>query len=71
MSKGDFTPILAKMDKPVFYVCETQLESQGKILQGILPKVRVEIFKNAGHTLFVDDAEHFNKVLSEFVDSLN
>jgi len=30
----------------------------------------VEIFKNAGHALFVDDAEHFDKVLAEFVDSL-
>jgi microsomal epoxide hydrolase len=70
VSKGDFTPILARMDKPVLYICEPQLESQGKVLQTILPRTRVEVFKNAGHALFVDDAEHFNKVLAEFVDSL-
>jgi microsomal epoxide hydrolase len=70
LSKGDFTPILAKMDKPVLYICEPQLESQGKILQNSLSKARVEVFKTAGHALFVDDAEHFNKVLAEYVDSL-
>lgn len=70
LSKGDFTSILAKMDKPVLYICEPQLESQGKILQNSLSKARVEVFKTAGHALFVDDAEHFNKVLAEYVDSL-
>ena len=70
LSRGDFTPILAKVDKPVLYICEPQLESQGTLLQASLPKARVEVFKNAGHALFVDDAEHFNKVLGEFVDSL-
>jgi microsomal epoxide hydrolase len=70
VSKGDFTPILARMDKPVLYICEPQLESQGKLLQAILPKARVEVFNGMGHALFVDDAEHFNKVVTEFVDSL-
>jgi microsomal epoxide hydrolase len=70
LSRGDFTPILAKVDKPVLYICEPQLESQGTLLQASLPKARVEVFKNAGHALFVDDAELFNKVLGEFVDSL-
>jgi non-heme chloroperoxidase len=70
LSRGDFTPTLAKMDKPVLYMCEPRLESQGTLLQASLPKARVEVFKNAGHAMFVDDAEHFNKVLAEFVDSL-
>jgi len=70
VSKGDFTPTLAKMDKPVLYVCEEQLESQGKVLQASAPKARVEVFKGAGHALFVDQAAHFNQVVPEFVDSL-
>jgi microsomal epoxide hydrolase len=70
VSKGDFTPILAKLDKPVLYVCEPQLASQGELLQKSIPKARVEVFQNAGHALFVDEPEHFNKVLAEFVDSL-
>jgi hypothetical protein len=46
------------------------LESQSKVLQASAPKARVGVSKNAGHALFVDDAEHFNKVLAEFVNSL-
>jgi pimeloyl-ACP methyl ester carboxylesterase len=60
---GDFTPILAKLDKPVLYICQPQLESQGKLLQATLPKARVEVFKNVAHALFVDDPEHFNKIV--------
>ena len=70
LSRGDFTPALAKLDKPVLYVCQPQAESQAKILQAHLTQARVEVFKNAGHALFVDEAEHFNHVLAEFVESL-
>lgn len=70
LSRGDFTAILAKIDKPVLYICEPRLESQGKVLRTSLPNARVEIFQNAGHALFVDDATHFNSVVGEFVDSL-
>lgn len=56
--------------KPVLYICEAQLEFEAKILQKSLPNARVEVFKNAGHAIFVDDAEQFNKVLIEFSDSL-
>ena len=68
VSRGDFTPILARLDKSVLYICEPMLEFQGKLVQGSLPQARVEVFKDVGHALFVDDPEHFNKVVSEFVD---
>jgi non-heme chloroperoxidase len=67
-SRGDFTPILAKIDKPVLYICEPQLESQVKLLRDALPQSRVEVFANAGHAMFVDDPDHFNQVLAEFVE---
>ncbi len=70
VSHGDFTPILAKLDKPVLYVCQPQLESQSKLVQGAIPGARVEIFTNAGHALFVDEPAHFNKVVGDFMDSL-
>ncbi len=70
VSKGDFTSALAKLDKPVLYICQPQLASQGKTLQASLPKARVEVFPNARHALSVDEPEHFNTVLAEFVDSL-
>lgn len=71
LNKGDFTPVLTKFDKPVLYICEPQLEWQAKALQAVMPKARIEVFKNAGHALFVDDSEHFNQVLAGFVDSLS
>lgn len=70
LGRGDFTPVLAKLDKPVVYICETQLESQGKLLQASLPQARVKVMKNAAHALFVDDAEQFNQDVTEFMDSL-
>jgi non-heme chloroperoxidase len=70
VSHGDFTPILAKLDKPVLYICQPQLASQTKLLQAALPKARVEVFNNAGHAMFIDDAAHFNKVVADFIDSL-
>jgi hypothetical protein len=32
---------------------------------------KVEVFKNAGHAMFVDDAGRFNEVLAEFADSIS
>jgi non-heme chloroperoxidase len=70
VAKADFTPILTKLDKPVIYICESRLSPQGDILKSKIPGARVEVFPNAGHAIFVDEPEHFNKVVTEFVDSL-
>jgi len=35
-----------------------------------VPNARVEMFENAGHALFVDDAERFNKVLADFIQHI-
>jgi len=32
----------------------------------MLPSARVEVFEDAGHALFVDDAARFNALLTEF-----
>ena len=69
VSRGDFLPGLAKMDKPVLYICEEQLASQGKVLQAAVPKARVEVMKSVAHALFVDDAENFNRLVAEFARS--
>jgi non-heme chloroperoxidase len=69
LSLGDVTPIFAKLDKSVLYIYEPQLESQAKLIQSKLPSARVEVFK-AGHAMFVDDPEHFNKLVADFINSL-
>ena len=71
ISKADFTPILGRIDKPALYVCEPFLESQSKLVQQNLPDARIEIMKDAGHALFVDEAEKFNELIASFIDSLH
>jgi microsomal epoxide hydrolase len=64
---GDLTPVLAKINKPVLYVNEPQLAAQAQMLKAKFPSLRVETFEDAGHALFVDDAERFNRLLDEFI----
>src|SRR5207302_9045866 len=64
VSKGDFVPALAKIDKPILYICEEHLESQGQLLKSAVPSARVEVMKGTSHALFVDDAERFNKLVA-------
>ena len=67
ISKGDFLPGLAKMDKPILYICEPQLEQQGKLLQATVPTTRVEVMQGAGHAMFVDQPAKFDKLVADFV----
>lgn len=69
LSLGDVTPILAKLEKPLLYIYEPYLESQAKLIQSKLPTAHVEVFKT-GHAIFVDDPDHFNKVVADFTNSL-
>jgi len=66
---GDLTPTLAKIDKPVLFLNEPQLAAQAQMIKTKMPSVRVETFEDAGHALFVDDAERFNRLLDEFISS--
>jgi non-heme chloroperoxidase len=56
--------------KPLLYVVTPQFEEQAQNLQKNRPGTRVEIFKNAGHTLFVDEPERFNELIMRFAQSL-
>ncbi len=68
MFAGDWRPALAKLDKPVLYVIATpRLKADGEALKARAPSARVEFFETAGHALFVDEAERFNKLLDDFL----
>jgi len=68
----DRAPMLSKIDKPTLIVSasyggdqkylETQREMQKRIRAS-----RLEIFDDAGHALFVDDADRFNSLLDDFL----
>jgi microsomal epoxide hydrolase len=69
-SGGDWRPVLGKLDRPLLYVVTPQLRSQAEMVQRRLPSARVVIFEQAGHALFVDEPERFNRVLEEFLRQL-
>lgn len=63
---------LARIDKPVLIVGATKrLLPSFKEMQKTIPDARLEFFDDAGHAVFVDDAEKFNSSLSEFLRALN
>lgn len=60
-----------KINKPVLFVYEPGLQQTADFMKMKMgDKVRLEKFEDAGHALFVDDAERFNRVLDEFAQSV-
>jgi microsomal epoxide hydrolase len=58
-------------EKPLLYVVTPQFEEQAQNLQKNRPATQVELFKDAGHTLFVDEPERFNALILKFAESLS
>ncbi|MBM4264821.1 MAG: alpha/beta hydrolase [Deltaproteobacteria bacterium] len=56
--------------KPLLYAVTPQFEEQAYNLKKNRPATQIEIFKEAGHTLFVDEPERFNALVREFVAKL-
>lgn len=56
--------------KPVLYVVTPRWAEQGANLARKHAAARIEVFAEAGHALFVDEAARFNQLMSDFVRSL-
>lgn len=56
--------------KPILYVVTPRWAEQGANLARKHPSARTEVFGDAGHALFVDEAPRFNQLMSGFVRSL-
>ena len=56
--------------KPLLYVVTPQFEEQARNLQQNRPGTRIELFKHAGHALFVDEPQRFNELMLDFAGSL-
>ena len=56
--------------KPLLYVVTPQFAEQAANLQKHRPGTEVEVFTEAGHTLFVDEPERFNALIRKFAESL-
>lgn len=51
---------------PVLYVIRPHFRDQGAALLADKKNARVEVFEDAGHALFVDDASRFNNLVAAF-----
>lgn len=67
----DNSKALGKIDKPTLVVVtESPFTADYRKMQEKIPGSRLEIVPGAGHALFVDQPERFNKLLEDFVGSL-
>ncbi|MGH9729590.1 MAG: alpha/beta fold hydrolase [Candidatus Acidiferrales bacterium] len=70
---ADYRSAAAKIDKPALFCYADSpymsAEAQARIQRSVKGS-RLEVFRGAGHALFVDDAEHFNSVLASFMEGL-
>jgi non-heme chloroperoxidase len=63
----DWRQVLPKIDRPVLCVVQSGNKGVAETVKQKVPSARVEIFEDAGHALFVDDADRFNRLLDEFL----
>ncbi len=71
ITRADWRPAIARLDRPVLITCETALKGPAAdLIKSMVPSARVELFDDAGHALFVDDATRFNAVLEDFLQHL-
>jgi non-heme chloroperoxidase len=56
--------------KPLLYIVTPQFEEQAQNLQKNRPGTQVEIVRDSGHALFVDEPERFNELVLRFAQTL-
>ena len=59
-----------RFGKPLMVTCIPQYREQARLHSEARPQTRVELFEEAGHALFADEPERFNRVLDSFSRSL-
>lgn len=67
----DTRSVLPRIDKPTI-VCAAKSPYMPQVveMQKNIPHSRLEVFDDAGHALFVDDADKFNALLEDFLGDL-
>jgi len=69
---SDYRPQLATIDRPALLAVAlpSPFAARYEEMKGAIPGVRYEVFENAGHALFVDQAQRFDAVLGDFLAQL-
>ncbi len=65
--KNDLRPVLPKLNIPVLAVMTENNRAGAELIRSSVPGAQAEVFEDAGHCLFVDDADRFNTVLDNFL----
>lgn len=65
--KNDLRPALPKLNIPVFAAMTENNRSAAELISSAVPGSQAEVFEDAGHCLFVDDADRFDTVLAAFL----
>ncbi|HEX6881622.1 MAG TPA: alpha/beta hydrolase, partial [Terriglobales bacterium] len=67
----DFSAGFAKENRPLLFTYTSQTQQTADLLKAKLgDRARLERFDDAGHALFVEDPDKFNRILEEFITSL-
>ena len=64
---GDWRKILPDIDRPLLFVVTEPQRKQAEGVSADVPSARVEVFEQAGHALFVDEPDRFNRLLEDFL----
>lgn len=64
MPREHWRRVARAFPKPLAYLVTPRFATQAHNLKAARPATRIEIFKNAGHALFVDEAARFNAVVA-------
>jgi len=59
--------IVYQTEKPILYIVTPRFKQQAENLKAHKPEVSIEVFEHAGHALFVDEKQRFNKLMEDFV----
>ena len=62
--------IAHRYTKPLLYAVTPQFSAQAENLKKNRPETRIEHFRRAGHALFVDEPDRFNKLILDFARGL-
>jgi microsomal epoxide hydrolase len=61
--------ITHRIQKPLLYAVSAEFREQAENLRKNRPATRIEVFEEAGHALFVDEAGRFNRLLESFLSA--
>jgi non-heme chloroperoxidase len=65
--KNDLRPVLPKIKIPLLAVMTVNNRASAELISATVPGSQAEVFEDAGHCLFVDDADRFNTLLESFL----